>query len=439
MVKISEINLTYGFSMRRTLIFIPHEVAGLPVFGFGWLLLLVAAALIVRMVWARRSGQSIGGVLVAEGLMWALVSVAIVFIMPIVELKNVDNDPVGMAIRGYGVMLLAGVSSAVALAAYRAKRRGINPEVILSMAPWVFVGGIVGARIFYVIQYHDQFIAKSLAQTIRNMIAFTEGGLVVYGSFIGGFLAGSIFIVRHRLPLRKLGDVIVPCIFLGVFFGRIGCLMNGCCYGGRCEDGWSALHFPVGSAVYRDQLANGELLGMTIDPISHEIEQVREGSLAARAGIAAGSTVDEIRDDLTALRSAPRNIPLEDAQTGVTATIDGKRYRWSPEDLPQRALPVRAAQLISSISALMLCLGLCAASYLNLREGSVMMLGLAGYAVLRFVLELIRVDEAGQFGTSLSISQWVSIVVLSLSIAGLIWIYRKPIDQSPQPEVAAST
>ena len=54
-------------------------------------------------------------------------------------------------------------------------------------------------------------------------------------------------------------------IFLGVFFGRIGCLLNGCCYGGRCEPGWASLRFPPITKVYQEQLASGELLGMNID------------------------------------------------------------------------------------------------------------------------------------------------------------------------------
>ena len=152
-----------------------------------------------------------------------------------VELKNLDGDPIGMAIRGYGVMLLTGVISAVGLSAYRAKRHGIDPEIVFSMAPWAFFGGIIGARLFFVMQYWDQFSDETIGRTIGNILKFTEGGLVVYGSFIGGFLAVGYYIARHRLPLLKFGDVIVPCIFIGVFFGRIGCLMNGCCYGGRCE------------------------------------------------------------------------------------------------------------------------------------------------------------------------------------------------------------
>lgn len=256
------------------------------------------------------------------------------------------------------------------------------------------------------------------------MLRFTEGGLVVYGSFIGGFLAVSFYLMRHHLPVLKLGDVIVPCMFLGVFFGRIGCLMNGCCYGGRCEDTSMALHFPPGAKVYDDQLYSGELVGITFDDASRRITDVRADSLADSAGIVAGQRVDQITVDRSAIEDASRVIPAEDVQLGVVMTIDGRRVRFAAAELPASALPVRAAQIISSVGALALCLTLCVVSSLPLRTGTVMMLGFASYAVLRFILEIVRVDEAGQFGTNLSISQWVSVFVFAFSIAGLFWIHR---------------
>lgn len=325
-------------------------------------------------------------------------------------------------------MLLIGVSTAVALAAYRAKRRGLDPDVIYAVAPWAFIGGILGARIFFVVQYREKFIADSWRETVGNMLDFTSGGLVVYGSFIGGFIAVSFFLLRQRLPLLRWGDAIVPALFLGVFFGRIGCLMNGCCYGGRCEDYWAALHFPPGSAVYGEQIESGELLGMRVDSVPGKILEVREASLADRAGIRAGSTLEAVRYAPLAVESAPLDVPREDVLPAVVISVDGRLLRWDPDELPRRALAVQPAQLISSIGALSLCLALCAVPPYAGREGTIMFVGFAGYAVLRFVLELIRVDEAGQFGTSLSISQLVSVFVLVASIIGLAWIYRKPLD-----------
>jgi phosphatidylglycerol:prolipoprotein diacylglycerol transferase len=420
--------------MQRTLFLIPHEFAGIPVLGVGWLLMVVVAALAIRLLLGRRRGVPAGQIVGSEGVMWGALAAAIVFVLPVVELQNLDGEPVGMAIRGYGVMLLGGVVAAVALAAYRARRSGIDPELIYTMAPWVFFGGIIGARLFFVIQYFDEFRGASLLETAGNMLRFTEGGLVVYGSFIGGFAAFAFFTLRHRLPLLKLGDVIVPCIFLGIFFGRIGCLMNGCCYGGRCEEGWLAIQFPPTSAVYQEQLRSGELLGFRYDPDSFRIESVRQDSLADQRGIAVDSKLDEIADDLAPLAVASREIPGEDVRRGIVVTVDGTRHGWKPDQLPPRALPVYAAQLLSSGSSLVLCLFLCTVSRFGFRDGSVMIGGFASYAVVRFVLEWVRVDELGQFGTSLSISQWVSLIVFSASLLGLWWVYRTPLDAAIQPQ-----
>lgn len=412
--------------MRRTLLAIPHEIAGLSVFGIGWLLILVGLVFGIRVIWGRSRGQSVGEILRSEGFVWGLLAVAVIWLLPMVELKNLAGEPIGMAIRGYGVMLLSGVAASVGLAYYRARRAGQDPELILAMAPWVFVGGIFGARVFYVIQYRNKFITDNFAETIGNMFRFTEGGLVVYGSFIGGFAAATYFLLRHRIPWLKMGDIVVPCIFIGVFFGRLGCLMNGCCYGGRCEDDWSALYFPPQSPVYQDQIRSGDLLGFRYDAETRRIEQVREGSLADQAGITVGSRLDLLTEDQSPLPEASQQLASEDVRRGVIGTIDGKRYRWTLDQLPDRALPVVPAQVISSLSSLVLCFALCAIPLDWFRTGTIMMLGVAGYALLRFGLEIVRVDESGQFGTALSISQWVSVFVLASALFGFFWIYRSP-------------
>ncbi len=98
-----------------------------------------------------------------------------------------------------------------------------------------------------------------------------------------------------RLPLLTMGDVIVPCLFIGLSLGRLGCFMNGCCYGGACEPGWSALHFPNGSPVYEDQLSSGMLAGMAIDSKTKKVVAVADDSIAAQDGIAAGAPLKSYR------------------------------------------------------------------------------------------------------------------------------------------------
>ena len=419
--------------MHRTLLFIPHEIAGIPVVGVGWLLILLGIFVACRLVFAASKKSDLSQVISSEGLLWGGLALAIVFILPMVELKNVDGDPVGIAIRGYGIFLVCGVGSAIGLAAYRAKRYGINVEIIYAMAPWLFICGIVGARLFYVIQYFDKFKGATFGDTARNLMMFNEGGLVVYGAFIGGFLAGTVFVIKHKLSFLRMGDIIVPCLFIGVFFGRIGCLMNGCCYGGRCEEGWSAIHFPPNSPVYVDQLTKGELLGMKVDEDTGKILSVVDGSLAQGRGIEPGQKYRGGQWNPEPRMAASREIPEENVRLGWIADVNGVKHHFEPSDLPSTALPVQAAQLISSISSLVLCIILCALSRFFTRPGLIMMSGFALYAMLRFGLEIVRVDESGQFNTRLTISQWVSIVVLTGAVVGFLWIYRlgNANDESP--------
>jgi phosphatidylglycerol:prolipoprotein diacylglycerol transferase len=76
-----------------------------------------------------------------------------------------------------------------------------------------------------------------------------KGGLVYYGGLIGGSLACILYAQLKKVPLWKLADIMAPSIALGYVFGRIGCLMNGCCYGRECTLPW-AIHFPPGHPTH---------------------------------------------------------------------------------------------------------------------------------------------------------------------------------------------
>ena len=413
--------------MLETLLLIPARVGGVPIFGFGLLSGLIVVAALVRAVMAVRGGRSadfFGG----EAFYWLIAGGLVALVIPAVMLRNVDGDPVGLAIRGYGVCLLVAVTASIAAAAYRARRFGVDPDIIYGIAPWAFFGGILGARTFFVVQYRDQFIGGSIVETIGRMIDFTSGGLVVYGSFIGGAIGVLIFLVRHRVPILKLGDVIVPCLFVGIFFGRMGCLMHGCCWGGRCEPSATALNFPPGSPVYRDQMLDGSLIGLRFDPATRVVEDVASGSIADRSGIEAGDRLLRLQPDAYGSRvDAPRDVPVESIPMGVIVETDRDTVTIPASRMPPRALPVFPAQVVSSLGGLALFLALNLIPAGRFRDGTVMIAGFVGYAVLRFGMEWIRVDEAGQFGTSLTISQWVSVVVLVGSLIGFAALrYRTP-------------
>lgn len=435
--------------MHRTLFLIPHEIGPLPLFGIGWLLILLGAGFFIRMVVAHRqwvafqntipTSESAGDqantslprppspaeVLKTEGWFWLLAGIVVAVFLPNAELQNVDGQPVGLAVRSYGAFVVMGLFSAIGLAMYRAKQRGLPPETITSLIPWVFVPGIVGARMFYVIQYRQDYIQDNFIDTLKRMASFTEGGLVVYGSMIGGFLGYLIFSRIHRLSMLRMGDVLIPCLFLGVFLGRIGCLMNGCCYGGACEPSALSVQFPPNSPVYKEQLASGSLLGMQIDPETNRIDEVQPSSVADTLGITAGQTFERGNFDPRTRETADRAIPEEDVPLGWGMQISGRYFYLSPDDLPAKANPVVAAQVISSLTALVLCISLCVLDRFIAKDGVLLFSGFAGYAVIRFILEIVRVDEGGQLGTSFSISQWVSMVVFALCLTALAIVLRK--------------
>jgi phosphatidylglycerol:prolipoprotein diacylglycerol transferase len=76
-----------------------------------------------------------------------------------------------------------------------------------------------------------------------------HGGLVYYGGLIGASAACILFAWKNQIPLWKLADILAPGVALGSFFGRWGCLMNGCCYGRPTDLPWG-IQFPVGHETH---------------------------------------------------------------------------------------------------------------------------------------------------------------------------------------------
>jgi phosphatidylglycerol:prolipoprotein diacylglycerol transferase len=150
----------------------------------------------------------------------------------------------GLKVFGYGVMLVLAFLGSTWLATWRARREKLDPEVILDMAFWVFFMGLVGARLFYCIQYWGITIHGLL-----DVVQYWKGGIVYYGGIIGGTLA--FFVYRHLrpFPLRPYLDALAPSIMVGTLFGRLGCFLNGCCFGDVCTFPW-AVRFPSMSPAW---------------------------------------------------------------------------------------------------------------------------------------------------------------------------------------------
>ncbi len=516
--------------MQSTLFYIPHEFLGLPVFGFGLLLgiwVLFSVALMAWLVW--RQG------LVADT--WAYVPLLLLLAALIGWLLPVLSQARGLPIRGFGLMNLVAVLSATGLAAWRARRVGLDPDMMVSLAFWLCVPGILGARAFYVIEYWPDQYGPVLQHEgriafLRELINLTEGGLVVYGSLIGASLGLWAFVRKYRLPLLAVADLIAPCMLLGLALGRLGCMLNGCCFGGVCELPW-AVTFPGDSPAHYHQILHGHTsihgLRMSADAQGRpEIAELEKDSPAWKQGLRPGQVISKINGEpipsvgratrelmrlnkmVFAVEGIPQGIawPLQAGPvldpTQRREVLEGRRFihglkiagdrhdrpvivevepgsppsryglkpgqrvtvvdgrpvetvkearwallsanrisvatekgrhmaQWHVEGPPQTDRPVRPihpTQLYSAINALLLCLLLLAYDPFCKRDGQLFAVMLTIYPITRFLLEIIRTDESGVFGTELSISQNGSLLVLAGVAALWYYLRRHPAERT---------
>jgi len=340
--------------MLSTLFHIPTRLtvgdSSLPLFGFG-LLLAVWAACGTFAVWRSLGRRQWRETAQALAVPLALTGALVAFILPALD------DGQGVPVRGYGVMLLVAAAAGTWLSIRRGRALGFDADTIIALATEVFLWGLVGARLFYVIEYREQFFppGRSLLAALPDVLNLAAGGLVVFGALPPAALAAWRFAARRGLSLAQLADCIAPGLLVGLALGRIGCFLNGCCYGGPCDLPW-AVRFPPQSPPWLDQ--------------------------AARGLLPAGSTA------------------------------------WS--------LPVHPAQLYAAIDAGLLAALACAFTPLARRPGEVFALVLTLHPISRLLLEAIRIDEPPALGTQLSISQLVSLLLLTLAVALWGWLSRQP-------------
>jgi phosphatidylglycerol---prolipoprotein diacylglyceryl transferase len=150
------------------------------------------------------------------------------------------------AVHWYGIFVAMGFVAGLWTASRRAPKDGLSGETITDLGPWLIVGTILGARALYVISYWREEFA---AATFYEIFMVQHGGLVFYGGLIGATLAGVLFARVKKLSLWKLADTVAPSIALGSAFGRIGCFMNGCCYGRECRLPWAVTFPPEATAA----------------------------------------------------------------------------------------------------------------------------------------------------------------------------------------------
>ena len=258
-------------------------------------------------------------------------------------------------IHTYGLMLAIGFYAGWLLAVRRARKEGVEARHVSDLLIYTVISGIIGARLLYVITEWQSF------DTVWDMFKIWQGGLVFYGGLATGTATLITVLVRRKLSIAKIADILAPSIALGLIFGRIGCFAYGCCWGDVAPPQYPlAVQFP------------GRFVAM-VNKDTGEIEKVPVGSPAFE---------QQAREGLIPVPKTP----------GVSAS-----------------LPVYPTQLFESLDALTICIVLSLFYRHRKRYGEVFVLFGFLYSLQRYVLEIYRADNPiWLFG--LTQSQVVSLV-----------------------------
>lgn len=134
----------------------------------------------------------------------------------------------------WGLMVALGFMAAVFISLYLAKGKKIPAEHIMNIYILAAVSALVGARLFFVIQFFGEYLRDPI-----QIIMVQRGGLVFLGGFIAAFIVIYIYIHMNKLDIRTVLDIISPGVMFGYAIGRIGCFLNGCCYGIVTDVPWA--------------------------------------------------------------------------------------------------------------------------------------------------------------------------------------------------------
>ncbi len=145
----------------------------------------------------------------------------------------------------YGVLFASAFIIAVIHWSLLARMDNRPSGIGVDLALWIMVSGILGARLAYVISDFEHFRASPM-----EILRIDQGGLIYYGGFIASFLAVLVFIKVRRESMLSMADFTITGIPIGHAVGRIGCFLNGCCYGTASDIPWgvwihSALRHPT--------------------------------------------------------------------------------------------------------------------------------------------------------------------------------------------------
>jgi len=289
-----------------------------------------------------------------------------------------------LPVYGYGAMLVIGFLCATQLAKYLARRCGLDGETFVNAGLLALITGVIGARFSHVLESladpaNQEFArnGKDFWDNFKSMLNVSSGGLTFYGGFL---LATPILIwyaIRKKVPLLTGMDIMAPCIMIGLAFGRIGCYLNGCCYGEECSLPWGAA-FPYGSNAFVEQFEKNEI---DVPPQLLKKEAGGRIRLLTRGELHGNPVLEKLADSL-------------------------------------HSKPVHPTELYSSFNAFFIAAILLIFFSVTSAPGRVFALMLILKGASRYILEMIRVEPPVWFEHTLklSFSMGLSLALIALGI-----------------------
>jgi len=354
--------------------------------------------------------------------------------------------PEGIPIYGFGLMLFLAFLLCTWLASKRAPKEGIHPDTIQDLAFWIVVSGLIGARTMSLLTRTPP--VSSVTEFLVELPRIWDGGIVLYGSVLGAlvgfFAAYFLFYRRKGLNILRFLDTIAPAVALGLVLGRMGCFLNGCCYGMvACANCVSVtpVGFPLCAPAREVLVSNGSqtAAGFTCLPFASqagagvEVDLVEPDSAAARAGLHSGDRIVAVNgsavrnfDELSlrlALGPSSENWPRGRHLLELTVISPGEQQEKTLRFTPY-TLGLYPTQLYEVMSMLLLMLVLMAYSPLRHHPGQVMALLMIGYGLHRYLNELLRDDPRPK-----GVESYGSVILVVGGV--LLWGWLQALPKAP--------
>ena len=160
------------------------------------------------------------------------------FSIPLPSFLQSLGLPAELPIFGYGLMILCAYILATQWATIRGKKYGVNKDQIQDITTAALISGIIGARIMHLFLYPDYY------ESWVDILKIYEGGLVLYGFILTSPIIVILRLKRHNLSFHQFFMTFTPTLPLGIAVGRLGCFLNGCCFGTPGDHAW-CVTYPV--------------------------------------------------------------------------------------------------------------------------------------------------------------------------------------------------